>query len=64
VIEATPKGKRYIMLRLGVGVFYAEKDGSAVLKHLVHWTKISGVWINTGLGCWWIRFRRFGKKTW
>jgi hypothetical protein len=60
VIEAvTPKGRRYGMLRLGVGVHYAEKDGRAVLRHETHWTRICGIWINTKWGCVWLRFRRF-----
>lgn len=60
VVVRTPKGKRYVMLRLGVGVFYSERNGHEVLRDEAHWTKISGIWVNTPLGCWWLRFRRFG----
>lgn len=61
VIEVAPKRRRYIFLRLGVGPFYAERDGAMVLRHEVSWRKWSGVWINTPWGCVWVRFRRFGK---
>lgn len=60
VIESAPRGKRYIMLRLGVGPFYAEKNGGAVLRHETSWRKLAGFWINTPWGCLWVRLRRFG----
>jgi hypothetical protein len=61
-IVVTPKGKRYIMLRLGVGPIYAEKGGGLVLKTETSWKKISGIWINTSKGCFWIKFRRVNKS--
>lgn len=63
ILEATHRGERYVMLRLGIGVFYSEKNGHAVLKHETAWHKISGIWINTKWGCWWLRFRRFGRRS-
>jgi hypothetical protein len=58
-IEVLPKGKPYIMLRLGVGPIYAEKGGGLVLKTDVSWKKLSGLWINTPKGCVWIYLRRY-----
>jgi hypothetical protein len=60
-ISVQPKGKRYIMIPLGMGPIYAEKDGGMVLKTEVNWTKISGIWINTSKGCLWLQFRRVHK---
>jgi hypothetical protein len=59
-VKIVPKGKPYLMLRLGIGPIYAEKNGGLVLKTEVYWKKISGVWINTKWGCVWIKFRRHG----
>jgi hypothetical protein len=58
VIEFSPKGKRYIMLRQGIGVFYKERNGRSVLRWETSWRKISGIWINTPWGCCWLSFRR------
>ncbi len=60
-VISAPKRERNRMLRLGVGVFYSEKNGHSALKHETAWHKISGFWLNTPWGCWWFRFRRFGK---
>lgn len=57
-LQVTPKGRRYHMLRLGIGVAYAEKDGRSVLKGETHWTKINCIWLNTKWGCYWFTFRR------
>ena len=57
-IRVVPKGKRYIMVPLGIGPTYAEKNGGLVLKTEVSWKKFSGFWINTPKGCIWIQFRR------
>ena len=62
VIEATPERRRYIFLRLGIGVFYAEPDGRLVLRHETSWRKIAGLWFNTPWGCYWLRVRRFGGR--
>lgn len=59
IIEKAPDRGRYIMLRLGIGLQYSEKNGSLVLKGETAWHKICGFWVNTPWGCWWIRFRRF-----
>lgn len=56
--KIVPHGKRYIMLPLGVGVTYAEKNGGLVLKTETTWRKINGIWINTNRGCLWLQFRR------
>jgi hypothetical protein len=58
VIRVIPKGKPYVMLRLGVGVTYAEKNGGLVLRGETSWRKINGLWINTRWGCVWMSFRR------
>jgi hypothetical protein len=60
VIEYATR-KPSIMLRRGVGIFYSEPNGGMVLKHEVHWTKISGIWVNTRWGSVWLRFRRFRR---
>lgn len=57
-IRVIPKGKRYIMLRKGIGFVQAERDGGLVLNTETSWRKISGIWINTDHGCYWIYFRR------
>lgn len=64
LINRSHKGRPYSMLRKGVGVFYSEKDGREVLRWETKWHKISGFWVNTNRGCWWIRFRRFGRAPW
>lgn len=61
-IEVIPKGKRYWLLRLGVGLAYAEKNGGSVLKTEKHWTKINCIWLNTKWGCYWFIFRRDWRK--
>lgn len=53
-----PKGKRYIMVRLGFHWLYAERGSKPCLRGETHWTKISGVSLNTNLGCAWFYFRR------
>jgi hypothetical protein len=60
-IRVVPKGKRSIMLRLGVGPSYAEKGGGPVLKTEVSWRKLNGFWVNTKWGCYWILLRRAGS---
>lgn len=62
IVTVTPEGRRYLHLRLGPGLFYAEKDGGCVLRSDAHWTKICGVWINTPWGCVWIQVRRFNPR--
>jgi hypothetical protein len=62
MVVVSPKGKRYIMLRLGVGVHYREKDGKAVLRDQTSWRKLAGIWINTPWGCVWLHFRRWRYK--
>lgn len=57
-VTVSPKRKRYIMLRLGVGVCYREKNGHLVLRNQTSWRKINGIWINTNWGCYWFEFRR------
>lgn len=57
-LRKTSDGRQYIMLPLGVGVCYAEKDSSLVLKWNTSWRKINGFWLNTKRGCWWFTFRR------
>ena len=57
-LKVQPKGRRYIMLGLGIGVTYAEKNGHLVLKGEASWRKINGIWINTSKGCMWFQFRR------
>lgn len=57
-VKKSPKNERYIMLRKGLGFFYAEKNGRAVLKGETSWKKICGIWINTNKGCYWIQVRR------
>lgn len=59
IITVVPKGRRYIMLRLGVGPIYAEQDGGPVLRGETTLTKLSGFWINTVRGCVWIQLRRW-----
>lgn len=58
-VTTEPKGKPYIMLRRGIGLFYAERDGGMVLRDQTSWRKICGFWVNTRWGCKWIQFRRF-----
>ncbi len=60
-VTREPKGKAYIMLRKGIGFCYAEKNGHLVLKGETSWRKISGIWINTTVGCFWFEFRRVVK---
>ena len=60
-VVKTPQNKRYIFLRQGIGVFYAEKGGGAVLRHETSWRKICGIWVNTPRGCWWIQVRNHGR---
>ncbi len=62
--KVVPKGKRYIMIPLGIGPIYAEQDGGLVLKTEVTWKKISGIVINTKWGCLWLKFRRFSPYDW
>lgn len=57
-IRVIPKGRRYFMMRLGVGPIYAEKDGGPCLKTETSWRKLSGFWINTTKGCVWVMLRR------
>jgi hypothetical protein len=57
-IRVVPKGKRYIMIRLGVGPIYAERGGGPCLKTETTWRKLSGFWINTKWGCVWVMLRR------
>lgn len=57
-VTIEPKGKRYIMLRLGIGPIYAEKGGKACLRNETSWRKLSGFWVNTSLGCFWFELRR------
>lgn len=54
----SPKRKRYIMLRKGIGFSYREKNGNLVLRNQTSWHKINGIWLNTNLGCFWFEFRR------
>jgi hypothetical protein len=63
-IKVVPKGKRSVMIPLGVGLIYAEEGGGLVLKTEVTWKKISGFVINTNKGCIWIKFRRFSPYDW
>jgi hypothetical protein len=63
VVETTVRGERHLFLRLGPGLFYAEKDGGSVLRDQTSWRKLAGFWINTPWGCVWIRLRRFGKAS-
>lgn len=60
-IQVIPKGHAYIVLPLGFGFTYAEKNGGLVLKTEVHWTKIKGFRLNTKVGCFWFEFRRIAK---
>lgn len=57
-IIVQPKGKRYIMAP-SWGFIQAEKNGGLVLKTEKTWKKISGIFINTNRGCYWIYFRRW-----
>lgn len=58
-MKVTPKDKPYSMIPLGLGWIYSESNGGLVLKTETHWTKISGIVINTKKGCYWIMFRRY-----
>lgn len=58
IYKVIPKGHRYIMIPLGFGVVYAEKNGGLVLKTETSWKKISGFVLNTPKGCLWFYFRR------
>jgi hypothetical protein len=62
ITRSPDKRGRYIMLPLGIGVAYAEKNGGAVLKCDTHWTKINSIWLNTKWGCYWFIFRRDWRK--
>jgi hypothetical protein len=57
-LKIVPKGRPYVMVRLGPGWIYAEKGGGCVLRHEVSWRKISGIRLNTKWGCYWWNFRR------
>jgi hypothetical protein len=57
-IRREPKGHYYIMLRKGIGPIYAERGGGLVLRDETSWRKLSGFWLNTRWGCFWIYFRR------
>lgn len=57
-LKVVPKGEPYIMIPLGFGPIYAEKNGRAVLKTEVSWKKLSGIVLNTKWGCVWFQFRR------
>ena len=61
-IVVSPRGKRYIFLRLGVGPVYAERGGYAVLRGQTSWRKLAGFWVNTPWGCVWVHFRRWKLK--
>lgn len=60
-IDVQPKGKRYIMVRLGIGPIYAEQDGRPCLRWETSWKKIAGFRINTPKGCVWFYFRRYWR---
>lgn len=60
-IMIQPKGRPYIMVRLGPAWIYAEKNGGLVRKDETSWKKISGILVNTKKGCFWFEFRRIWK---
>ena len=49
---------RYFMIRLGLGLSYAERNGAPVLVTEVRFGKVNGLWINTPWFACWMLFRR------